>query len=74
MLRRGGSLLIADPANGRAVGCRAALTRELTKVGATRIVEEPLERLALPEDGVQQSEAGAEPLVLLRAEFEAAPE
>lgn len=61
LLRRGGTLLVADPKRERAVGCRAALVAEATRLGAT-VAETPL--------GGMTSEA--EEMVLVRADFPSA--
>lgn len=58
LLRRGGVLLVADPKRERAVGCRAALAAEATRLGAT-VSETPLSAMA----------AEAEEMVLVRVEF-----
>jgi len=58
----GGTLLLSDPASGRAVGCRAAMCQALKSAGAIEVCEEPLQ-------GPVGVPTGAEALVLLRAEF-----
>ena len=69
LLSGGGTLLLADPSDGRAVGCRRAASEALLAAGATEVMEEVL----LPVKSVERLDArvGAtsEQLVLLRAEF-----
>jgi len=62
LLGGNGTLVLNDPAKGRAVGCRAAAQTALLAAGATDVSEEPLP--APIGVGVV-----SEPLVLLRAEF-----
>ena len=58
LLRHGGTLLLADPADGRAEGCRSAATKALQSLGA-QVTEVPLEAPL----------ASGEALILLRAVF-----
>lgn len=64
---RGGTLLLADPAQGRAVGCRARLHDALAAVGATSVTEEPLSRIDL--DAAAEQSGAEEELVLLQAKW-----
>ena len=66
LLRRGGTLLLADPSDGRAAGCRTAAVDALTSLGATVVVE-PLAPLL---GSGAAAGSGAEALVLLKADFD----
>lgn len=78
LLRKGGTLLLADPAGGRVARARSAASAALEALGA-RVSEEPL---AMPPagDGWYAVRAGdgvgavpSERIVLLRAVFEGPP-
>lgn len=68
---RGGKLLLADPAQGRAVGCRERLLAALEASGATHINVESLARAELDKAAVQMDGPSKQDLVLLTAEWEA---